>query len=111
MHESQEEYYEPKRIKNAFNDNYVEYESNEDNDKSLSIEEYLKIIRPYLSNIIDDHKGEWKIQLTMVINFISIKDSIETSTMHIKNKNIAILTGYETDDIIEKLFDSILEKY
>ena len=47
----------------------------------------------------------------MEINFISIKDSIETSTMHIKSKNIAILTGYETDYIIEKLFDSILEKY
>ena len=47
----------------------------------------------------------------MEINFISIKDSIETSTMHIKSKNIAILTDYETDDIIEKLFDYILEKY
>ena len=111
LYESQEEYYEPKRIKSAFNDNYVEYEGNGDKDKSLSIEEYLIIIGPYLSNIIDDHKDEWKIQLTMEINFISIKDSIETSTMHIKSKNIVILTGYETDYIIEKLFDSILEKY
>ena len=36
------------------------------------------MIRPYLSNIIDDHKDEWKIQLTMEINFISIKDSSES---------------------------------
>ena len=37
------------------------------------------MIRPYLYNIISDHKklGEWKIQLTMSINFISSKDSNE----------------------------------
>ena len=31
--------------------------------------------RRYLGNIIADHKDEWKIQLTMEINFTSIKDS------------------------------------
>ena len=56
------------------------------------------MIRPYLSDIINDHKtpknlrvhssseaigyktqfGEWKIQLTMSINFISSKNSDET---------------------------------
>ena len=37
------------------------------------------MIRPYLRDIINDHKtqGEWKIQLTMVINFISSKGSDE----------------------------------
>ena len=30
------------------------------------------MIRLYLSNIIDDDKDEWKIQLTMETNFISI---------------------------------------
>ena len=47
----------------------------------------------------------------MEINFISIKDSSETTTMHMKNKSIVILKGYETDEIIEELFDSLLEKY
>ena len=75
LYESDEDYYELKKIKVAFNDNYVEYESNEDKDKRLSIEEYLSMIRPYLSNIADDHKDKWKVQLTMGINFISIKDS------------------------------------
>ena len=30
------------------------------------------MIRPYLSDTINDHKiqGEWKIQITMTINFI-----------------------------------------
>ena len=69
------------------------------------------MIRPYLSNIIDDHKDEWKVQLTMEINFISITDSSDTSTVHIENQNIITLTGYEADDIIEKLFESLLEKY
>ena len=62
------------------------------------------MIRPYLSNIIVDHKDEWKIQLTTEINFISIKDSSETHPIHIHSKNIVILTGYETDNIIGKLF-------
>ena len=47
----------------------------------------------------------------MEINFISIKDSSETHCMHMHSKNIVILTYYEADDIIEKLFDSLLEKY
>ena len=34
-----------------------------DKDKTLSIEEYLNMIKPYLRNIINDHKnqGEWKV--------------------------------------------------
>ena len=58
----------------------MEYESKGYKDKILSIKEYLNIIRPYLSDIINDHKtqGEWKIQLSMTINFISSRDSDET---------------------------------
>ena len=35
------------------------------------------MIRPYLRDMINDHKtqGEWKIQLTISINFISSEDS------------------------------------
>ena len=63
------------RTGNAFISNYIEYESNGDKDKTLSIEEYLDKIRPYLSNIINDHKtqGEWKIQFTIAINFFLLK--------------------------------------
>ena len=45
------------------------------------------MIRPYLSKIIDDHKDEWKIQLTMEIGFISIKYFRETVSIYIKSKN------------------------
>ena len=89
------------------------------------------MIRPYLSDIINDHKsqgewrihsgntiikhktqGEWKIQLIMAINFISFKkDSDDTCTMHTKSNNLEIMMGSETDETIEKLFKSLLQRY
>ena len=54
----EEDYYEPVRLGNAFSSNYIEYESRGDKDKTLSIEEYLDKIRPYLSNIINDLKTQ-----------------------------------------------------
>ena len=62
---------------NAFSSNYIAYESNGDKDKMLSTEDYLDKIEPYLNNLTDDDKtqSEWKIQLTMAINFICSKDS------------------------------------
>ena len=79
----------------------------------MSPEEYLDIIRPYLSDMINDHKtqSEWKIQLTMQINFISSKDSDETRNMHTKSDNIEIIIGSETNDIIEELRESLLQNY
>ena len=53
-------------------------------------------------------QGEWKIQLTMVINFISSKGSNETRTMLTKSDNIEIMIDNETDEIIEELFNSLL---
>ena len=47
----------------------------------------------------------------MQINFISSKDSEETCTMHTKSHNIEIMMGNETDEIIEKLFESLLQNY
>ena len=71
------------------------------------------MIRQYLSIIINDHKTkvEWKIQLTIEINFISSKNSNETPTMHTATDNIEIMIGNETDEIIKKLFESLLQKY
>ena len=59
------------------------------------------MIRPYLRDMINDHKTrrEWKIQLTMQINFISSKDSEETRTMHTKSHNMEIMMGNETDEV------------
>ena len=70
------------------------------------------MIRQCLCDIINDHKsqGEWKIQLTMAINFISSKDSNETRSMQTKIDNIETIIGNETDEIIKKLFESFLQR-
>ena len=47
----------------------------------------------------------------MEIYFISIKDPSESHHIHMHSRKIVILTGDETDGIIEKLFESLLEKY
>ena len=41
--------------------NYIEYKSNGDKDITLSIKDFLDEIKPYLSDIINNHKtqGEW----------------------------------------------------
>ena len=53
-----------------------------------------------------------EIQLTMSINFISAKpDSDETRTMRTKSNNAEIIMASETDEIIEELFESYLERY
>ena len=89
------------------------------------------MIGPNLSDIINDHKtqgewrihsgntiikhktqGEWEVHLTIGISFISSKeDSDETRTMRTKSDNIEIMMGSETDEIIEELFKSLLQRY
>ena len=63
--------------------------------------------------MINDHKTrtEWEIRLAMSINFISSKDSDETRTLRTKSNNIEIVMGNETDEIIEKLYESLLQNY
>ena len=88
------------------------------------------MIMPYLSDLINKHKthglaryhsgnkswirktsSEWKIQITMAINFISSKDSDETRVMHTRSNNVEIMVGSETNEIIKQLFESFLQKY
>ena len=71
------------------------------------------MIRPYLSDMTIDYKtqGEWKLQLTMSINFIFSIDSDETRNLRTKSNNIEIMMGNETDEIIDELFESFLQIY
>ena len=55
--EVDEDYYKAVKTKSACNGNYIEYESKGVKDKNLSPEEYLEIIRPYLSNTINHKTG------------------------------------------------------
>ena len=71
------DYYEPKEVKSAFDGSYMLYESKGDKDNILALYEYFDIIRPYLKDMIDDYKarGEWKIQLSMRMIFVSFTDA------------------------------------
>ena len=51
-------------------------------------------------------------KLIAEINFISLKPgSDETRVMHTKSDNEEIVTGSDTDEIIEELFESFLQRY
>ena len=125
-----EDYYKPIGTKSAFNGNCIEYESKRDINKNLLPEEYFNTIIPYLSDMINDYKihgtlkvysgnkiidwktpGEWKIQLSIKTNFVFSKDTTEINNMITKSDNIWILIGSETDEIMEQLFKSLLQRY
>ena len=117
-----EDYYKPIKTNDAFNKKYIEYKCKRDTNKTLSIKKYLNMIRPYLRDIINGHKtqgelniylgnhiidyetqGKWKNQLTMVVDFISFKDSNETCIMYASTNNIEIMIGNEMDKNIRIL--------
>ena len=81
----------------------IEYRSNNDRNRTLSVEEHLNRIRPYLKGIINNLKkyDMWKIQLTIAINFISSKDNGENRVMHLKSNNIEIMVNDEADEVIK----------
>ena len=84
------DYYKPVLVKSGYN-NFVQYESK--GDKILSIQEYLSLIEKYLKKLIDQYKkeGEWKIQLIVEINFISLKpgsDETRLCTQEVIMRNL-----------------------
>ena len=100
------DYYKPKLNKSGYNKNYAQYESK--GDKILSLKEYLNLIEKYLRELIEEYKqkGEWKVQLTIEVNFISLKPgSDETPIMYTRSNNIEIMFGDDNDDIIEQLLN------
>ena len=102
---NEEDYYEPAEIKSAFDGNYILYESRRDKDAKLAIDKYFDKIRPYLKDMIDDHKarGERKIQLIMKLIFVSFIDKNNTDAMYTKSDNIVIMSGADTNDVINEL--------
>ena len=88
--EKEEDYYEPKRVGNFWNTNYVAYESNVDKNINLSLDEYLNKIETYLRNIITNlqNSDTLKFQLTIAINFISSKGTELEHVMYSNSDNI-----------------------
>ena len=129
------DYYKPIRTDSGFagrNNNYIKYTSRGDRYENSSPEEYLDIIRPYFRDLINNHKptpklnnvnnannandndnkhGEWKIQLVMQNNCISVKNFEDTHTIYSARKPVEIFTGSYTKDVIDRLFDTTLERF
>ena len=104
--------YEPVLIKSGFDNNYLEHMSNGNN--SLSFNEYLELIKPYLYDLINVYKakGEWKLQLSAEISFVLQKPgSNEIRTMYNRSTPEEIIIGSETEEVAENLIMSILQKY
>ena len=49
-----EDYYEPIIVRSAFDGNYIQYESKGDKGKNISIKKYLTMIKPFLSDLINN---------------------------------------------------------
>ena len=103
--ETEETYYKPVRVSNFWSNNYNEYESNSDKNKTLSVEEYPNKISPYLKDIIYNLKKSdtGKIQLTVANNLISSIDNDEECVMHSKSDNIEIMINDEADEVFDSL--------
>ena len=52
-----DDYYKPILVKSSFDENYKYYESRGDKGKKLSIEQYLDMIKSYLSDLINKKKA------------------------------------------------------
>ena len=103
--------YRPVLIKSGFDNNYLEYISN--GNDSLSLNEYLELIKPYLNDLINVYKakGEWKLQTSAEISFVSQKpESDETRTMFTRSTPEEFMIGSETEEVAENLIMSILQK-
>ena len=50
-------YFKPILVESSFKENYKYYESTGDKGKSLSVEQYLDMIKPYLSDLINENKA------------------------------------------------------
>ena len=90
--QEQEDYYEPKKVSNFWNNNCIEYERNCDKNGNLSLDEHLNKIKRYLRNIIIDlqNSDAWKVHLTIAINFISSKVGEEERLRKIIQKLLLI---------------------
>ena len=105
--------------------NYIEYKSKGDRYENLSPKEYLDVIRPYLTDLINEHKptaelnntnngnnerndrAEWKIELVIQNNFISDKNFTDTRAVYSASKPVDIFMGSDTEIGNDALFNTI----
>ena len=63
------------------------------------------------NNDSNNNRAEWKIQLTMQNSCISTRGFEETLTIYTKSEPVEILIGSDTEDVIDKLFNTLLQRF
>ena len=62
--------------------------------------------------IIDLQESDtWKIQLTVAISFIFLKDAEEERVMHAKSGNTKFMSLDNVNDVVDELFKTPLSRY
>ena len=90
------------------------------------------MIRPYLRDLINQHiptmelnnnndddnnnnndtdRAEGKIQLTMQNSCISTRSFEEPCTIYTKSEPVEIFMGSNAEDVIDKLFNTLLQRF
>ena len=84
-----ENYYYSILTKQSFNGNYQMYTCRDDKDNTMSINEYISIISPYLLDLIVRKKmlDSNKIQLVIAIDLIHLTSN-NIVTFYVKSKNV-----------------------
>ena len=63
------------------------------------------------NNNSDSDCAEWKIQLTMQNTCISTRSLEETHTIYTKSEPVEIFMGSNTEDVIDRLFNTLLQRF
>ena len=110
--QEEKDHYEPRRVWNFWNKNYIRYRSSDDRNKNLSVKEHLDKIKPCLRDIIiNPEKSDiWKIQLTVAINFNSSKDVDGEFVMQSKNNDMELVLYDNANEVVNELFESRLSR-
>ena len=111
--QEEKDYYKPLRVSNFRNNNYIEYDSNENKNRNVSLDEYFNRIKPYLRNMIIDFQSSdtWKFQLTIAINFIYSKDYEEERVTYSRSDNTKFTSYIDANEVVDELFKSLRSRY
>ena len=82
----------------------------EDIRKNFNELEKLQCLNVWKFNV-DTDRAEWKIQLTKQNSCISTKCFEQTRTIYKKSEPIEIFMGSNTEDVIDELFNTLLQRF
>ena len=89
----------------------IEELNNNDNDTDNNNNNYNNNNNDNDNNDNNTDRGEWIIQLSIIIRCISTKNFSEKHTMHSKSKAVEVYMGSDTEDVIDTIFNTLLQNF